>query len=156
MCFSRSRKWPASILFMLLRRQTQNKNPARLHFCMPLPDVKTVRQQKRRQRTVPRLQKTLLQKVSLMRRWGQHKPYTSNTSGNRALRYGTCGPPHLQIYSDILQLKVYNVNRQKYFYFVPMAGTICEPMRSCPQPETAPSSPAQVFDHLSGNNQPDD
>jgi len=49
------------------------------------------------------------------RRWAQHEPYTCNTSGNRASRYGTCGPPHLQIYSDILQLKVYNVNRHKCF-----------------------------------------
>ena len=82
---------------------------------MPLPDSGTERQQKCRQRTVPCLQKNTASESVSTRRWAQHKPYTCNTSGNRASRYGTCGPPHLQIYSDILQSKVYNVNRHKCF-----------------------------------------
>jgi hypothetical protein len=51
------------------------------------------------------------------RRWAQHEPYTCNTSGNRASRYGTCGPPHLKTYRDMLQQYVYIVNRQYVFYF---------------------------------------
>ena len=47
-----------------------------------------------------------------MRRWAQHEPYTCNTSGNRASRCGTCGPPHLKTDEGILILNVYNVNRQ--------------------------------------------
>ena len=49
------------------------------------------------------------------RRWAQHEPYTCNTSGNRASRYGTCGPPHLKTDEVIIILNVYNVNRHKCF-----------------------------------------
>ena len=47
------------------------------------------------------------------RRWAQHEPYTCNTSGNRASRCGTCGPPHLKTDESIIMLNVYNVNRHK-------------------------------------------
>ena len=56
------------------------------------------------------------------RRWAQHEPYTCNTSGNRASRYGTCGPPHLKIYMDMLQQYVCIVNRQYVFYLTTVSN----------------------------------
>ena len=52
------------------------------------------------------------------RRWAQHEPYTCNTSGNRASRYGTCGPPHLKTDEGIIMLNAYNVNRHKDTFFI--------------------------------------
>ena len=98
------------------------KSPARLHFCMPLPDSGTERQQKCRQRTVPCLQKNTASESVSTRRWAQHEPYTCNTSGNRASRYGTCGPPHLKTYRDMLQQYICIVNRQYVFYLTTVSN----------------------------------